>query len=166
MDPRYRAFALAAVIVLLDRVTKLWIQAKVDLHNSYKVIPGFFDIVHTENKGMAFGLFNEGESTLRTVLLVGVAAVVLVFVIVSLWRQPKELPADQRFTRLALTLILGGAIGNLWDRLFRGSVTDFLDVYISGYHWPAFNVSDSAITVGALLLAFDLFRSGRKPEAS
>ena len=166
MDPRYRAFALSTAIVVLDRITKLWIQAEIGVYDTIKVIPGFFDIVHTENKGMAFGLFSDGESSVRTVLLVGVAAVVLVFVGVTLWRQPRELPANQRFTRLALALILGGAFGNLYDRLFRGSVTDFLDVYIGSYHWPAFNVADSAITIGALLLAFDLFRSGKKSEAT
>lgn len=166
MDARYRAFALSAVIVVLDRVTKLWIQATVDLYDAINVIPGFFDIVHTENKGMAFGLFSDGESTFRTVLLVGVASVVLVFVGVTLWRQPRELPASQRFSRFALALIFGGAVGNLYDRLFRGSVTDFLDVYIGSHHWPAFNVADSAITVGALLLALDLLRSGKKSETA
>ncbi|MCP5115385.1 MAG: signal peptidase II [bacterium] len=164
MDPRYRAFALALVIVVLDRITKLWIQAKVSLYDVHNVIPGLFDIVHTENKGMAFGLFSEGESTLRTVLLVGVASVVLVFVVISIWRTPRELPPGQRYIRLSLGLILGGAVGNLYDRIVRGSVTDFLDIYVGEHHWPAFNVADSAITIGAVLLALDLLLPGRARE--
>jgi signal peptidase II len=120
------------------------------------VIPGFFDIVHTENRGMAFGLFSRGESTIRSVLLVGVALVVLVVVVVMLWRLPAQAGGSPRLTSTALALVLGGAIGNLYDRAFRGSVTDFLDVYIGDWHWPAFNVADSAISVGAVLLVLTL----------
>jgi len=163
---RHRAwlFALVAGIVVLDRVTKLWIQASVSLHEVHTVIPGFFDIVHAENRGMAFGLFNDGESSLRRLLLVAVALVVLVVVARILWRMPADDAAGHRFTGLSLALLLGGAVGNFYDRLFHGSVTDFLDFYVGGYHWPSFNVADSAITVGAVLLALSLLTGGRQRQ--
>jgi len=165
MRDRSPPFALAAAIVLLDRITKLWIQATVSLYDAHPVIPGFFDIVHTENRGMAFGLFSDGESSLRSVLLVGVALVVLVFVSAMLWRLPSQPVHGRRLTGVALALVLGGAVGNVYDRLFRGSVTDFLDIYVGEVHWPAFNVADSAITIGAGLLALSLFADkGRVKE--
>lgn len=164
MRQRVALFALAAGIVVLDRVTKLWIQASVSLHETHTVIPGVFDIVHTENRGMAFGLFNDGDSFLRRFLLVAVALVVLLVVARILWRLPASDVRDHRFTQLSLALILGGAVGNFYDRLLRGSVTDFLDFYVGDYHWPSFNVADSAITVGAALLALDLLTGRRRQE--
>ena len=148
-----------AAIVGLDRLTKAWIEAVVPLFDSRTVIPGLFNIVHTQNTGMAFGLFADSTSPWRTVLLIGAAAAILVMVTVTLWKLPERLPIGQKYTRLALALILGGAIGNLFDRIARGSVTDFLEFYIGSYRWPAFNVADSAVTIGAALLALDLLRS-------
>ena len=159
MDLRLLAYGLTGVVVLLDRLTKIWIQHNVALWDRILVIPGLFDIIHTENSGMAFGLMNEGASSWRTILLVGVAGVVLVAVAVLIWRLPGRMPAHQRFTPAALGLILGGAIGNVYDRAVQGSVTDFLDVYIGRHHWPAFNVADSAITIGAALVALELILS-------
>lgn len=156
MNHRSLAYGLAGGIVLLDRITKIWIQRSLTLTDRIPVIPGLFDIVHTENRGMAFGLLNEGASAGRTFLLVGVACAVLLVVGYLIWRLPKELPPHQRFTPAALGLILGGAVGNVYDRAVQGSVTDFLDVYVSRYHWPAFNVADSAITIGAILVALEL----------
>jgi len=150
------AFALAAAIIVLDRLTKLWVQTEVSLYESHTVVPGLFDIVHAENRGMAFGLFSDGESGFRSVLLVGVALAVLVVVSVMLWRLPARPGGGRRLTGTALALVLGGAVGNLYDRAFRGSVTDFLDVYVGDWHWPAFNVADSAITIGAILLALSV----------
>ena len=167
MDRRVFSYGLAGLVIVLDRVTKLWIERSVGLWDRHTVIPGFFDIVHTQNRGMAFGLFADGDSRLRSVLLIGVALVVLVIVASLIWRMPREFVPDGRTARLSLGLVLGGAVGNLWDRIFRGSVTDFLDFHAGGYHWPAFNVADSAITVGAALLAFGLLRAGpaRSQEA-
>ena len=166
MRERIPAFALAAVIIVLDRWTKLWIEAEVSLYDSHTVIPGFFDIVHTENRGMAFGLFSDGESAIRRLLLVGVALVVLLVVVAMLWKLPSEAGRTSRLTGSALALVLGGAIGNLYDRAIRGSVTDFLDVYLGDWHWPAFNVADSAITIGAILLAMSLLLDKNRGEES
>jgi len=166
MHQRIPAFALVAVIIVLDRLTKLWIQAEVSLYDSRTVIPGFFDIVHAENRGMAFGLFSDGESAIRRLLLVGVALVVLLAVAAMLWKLPSQTGRTSRLTGSALVLVLGGAIGNLYDRAFRGSVTDFLDVYVGDWHWPAFNVADSAITIGAALLALSLLLHKNRGEES
>lgn len=164
MDCRLLACALAAGIVGLDRVTKLWIEANVELYGVVPVLPGLFDIVHTQNRGIAFGLFAEGGGAWRTTLLTAVAFVVLSGVAALIWRLPREYPARPRWPAVSLGLILGGAAGNLYDRVVRGSVTDFLDVYVGEHHWPAFNVADSAITVGAVLLALGMLRSPRPEE--
>jgi len=166
MRKRLPAFALAAAVIILDRLSKLWIQSEVSLYETRTVIPGLFDIVHTENRGMAFGLFSGGESTLRSVLLVGVALVVLVVVVVMLWRMPSQAGGGSRLMSGALALVLGGAMGNLYDRAFRGSVTDFLDVYWGTWHWPAFNVADSAISVGAILLMLTLVTEKERAKES
>ena len=166
MDCRITSFALAGAVVLLDRLTKIWIQTSVSLGDQIPVIQDFFDIIHTENRGMAFGLFSGSTSPWRPVLLVGVAFVVLLFVTGMIWKLPRELSQGQRFTYVALGLILGGAIGNLYDRAIVGSVTDFLDVYVGQYHWPAFNVADSGITIGAILLGIDLLWPKRTEKSS
>jgi len=164
MGLRLLAYGLAGAVVVLDRLTKIWIRHNVTPWDRIPVIPGLFDIVHTENRGMAFGLMNESASSWRTLLLVGVAGAVLVAVAVLIWRLPGQLSAHQRFSSAALGLILGGAIGNVYDRVVQGGVTDFLDLYVGRYHWPAFNVADSAITVGAVLVALDLLWSPAEKE--
>ena len=159
MDRRLLIFTVPAGIFILDRLTKIWIESNITLWDTHVVIPGFFNIIYTRNRGIAFGLLSEGTGIWRNVLLVGVAVIVLVVVGNILWRLPPKLPPGQRFTRLALILVLGGALGNLYDRVRVGSVTDFLDFYIGSYHWPAFNVADSAITIGAALIVLDLLLS-------
>jgi signal peptidase II len=161
ITPKAWAGLLAGAVIALDRLTKLWIETRVELFHSVVVIPGFFNIIHTENRGMIFGFMAESNGAWRSIVLIGVAAAVLVLVGLSLWNLPARLPLGQKNTRLALALILGGAVGNLWDRLVRGAVTDFLEFYIGAYSWPAFNVADSAITVGAALLLLDLMRARR-----
>ncbi len=164
MHPRIVSFALAAVIVSLDRITKMWVEKSVELHATIPVLPGFFNLVHTQNRGMAFGLFNDAPSPMRTFVLIGVSMIVLGFVVALIWRQPRSLPPSQHRTPWALGLILGGAVGNLYDRIAQGSVTDFLEFYAGQFYWPAFNVADSAITVGAVLLAMDLLRAPASVE--
>jgi len=159
MDRRVLSFGLAAVIVVLDRLTKWWVESYLDLWDSINVIPGFFNLVHIQNRGMVFGLMSDSPGPWRTVLLIGVAGVVLVLVAIMIWTMPKHLARHQRLTPLCLGLILGGAIGNLYDRIIRRSVTDFLDFYIGDYHWYVFNIADSAITVGAILMALELLRA-------
>ncbi len=118
------------------------------MHDVINVLPGFFRITHVVNQGAAFGLFSDSPSTLKSVLLILFSLLALMVVSTLLWRNSHALSA----AGVALSLILGGAVGNLVDRLVQGHVVDFLDFYYDGYHWPAFNVADSAIVVGATLL--------------
>ncbi len=156
MNPRLTPFLYALAIFIADRATKFWIDTRVNSFDIVPVIPGFFNLIHSENRGMAFSLLADAAPGLRSIVLIGVSIVVLGFVLTMLWQ------AAARLQRVALTLVLGGALGNLYDRIMRGSVTDFLDLYLGDSHWPTFNVADSAITIGALLLAFDLFAGKRK----
>lgn len=152
MIPRAARFGLAAMILVADRATKHWIETNVSPFDTRVVIPGVFNIVNTQNRGAAFGILNQADGPLRTVFLVGVASAMLVFIGIQLWRLPKSGWPDGNLTPVALALVLGGALGNLYDRIWRGSVTDFLQVFIGSYEWPSFNLADSAISVGAVLL--------------
>jgi signal peptidase II len=124
------------------------------------IIPGWLRIIHTENPGAAFGMLADGNPWLRSGILIGVSGAVLVFVCLALWSSRSSFTGT--LTRVALALILGGATGNLYDRVVYGTVTDFIEVYRGGWSFPAFNVADSAITVGAFLLMLDLARPRRK----
>lgn len=161
MSARISALLLAAGVLALDRATKIWVQRGVSPWETIVVIPGFFNIIHTENRGIVFGLFSEAESLLRTSVVLLAAGGALLALIAWLWRLPKDPPGGRSRSRLALSLILGGAVGNLYDRFSQGAVTDFLDFHLAGYHWPAFNIADSAITIGAGLILLDLLLARR-----
>jgi len=156
--PSRRALPLviALAVVVLDRLTKLWIDLRLNDFDSISVIPGLFRIVHTENPGAAFGFLADGNVLLRVAVLIGVSVIVVLFVAFALWS--RRTAFTDPLSRWGLALIMGGAIGNLWDRIFRGTVTDFLEIYQGSWTFPAFNVADSAITVGAVLLLIDLVR--------
>ncbi|MGA9640166.1 MAG: signal peptidase II [Terriglobales bacterium] len=145
-------FLIAALVIALDRYTKWLIAHRVTMHGSITVIPGFFRIIHTENPGAAFGLFADSPSQWKVALLIAFSVVALAIVSMLLWKN------SHRFTStgVGLSLILGGAIGNLWDRIVSRHVVDFLLFYVKSYQWPAFNVADSAIVVGACLLVFEI----------
>lgn len=162
MISRTARFAIAALVVVLDRLTKFWIESSLSAFDSITVIPGVFNIIHAQNRGAAFGIFNQTEGPLRVILLVGVSGVVMAYVAFQLWQMPKGGWPEGPLPPLALSLVLGGALGNLYDRVFRGSVTDFLQVFIGSYEWPSFNVADSAISVGAVLLLIRLWQSREK----
>ena len=120
-----------------------------------RVIPGFFNIVHAENPGVAFGFLAEGDSIWRNFFLIGLSATVLIFITVLLW---KARGTETWLLRIGLALILGGASGNLCDRVLTGTVTDFAEVYAGQHFFPAFNVADSGISIGAALLLLDMWR--------
>jgi signal peptidase II len=148
------------MVLLLDQVTKAWILANIRLHEGFPVIEGFFNIVHVRNPGAAFGFMAGATPVFRHAffLSVTVAAILCILYYLKSAGEKGVLP------RLALFLILAGALGNLIDRLRFGEVVDFLDIYIGAYHWPAFNVADAAISSGAVLLALFLLR-GKKEAA-
>ncbi len=152
-------YGLAAAVFGIDRLTKWIIETRVSPFDDYVVIPRFFEIVHSQNKGAAFGLFAESTSEWRTALLVGFSVVALVTLIVMLWRTAHL----DRKTAIALALILGGAMGNVFDRVRSEAVTDFLLFYIGSYQWPAFNAADSAIVIGSGLLLLDFVKLKRQP---
>lgn len=160
MMARTMALVVAMLIVLADRLTKVAIQHSMNGYENIPVIPGFLRIVHTENPGAAFGMLAEGNPMLRAAILIGVSSLVLIFVAGALWSKNGAYTALS--SRFALGLILGGAIGNLLDRIIRGTVTDFIEVYHRGWSFPAFNVADSAITVGAVILIAEMLWPRRK----
>ena len=150
----------AAIIVVVDQITKALVRSKLELHESVNVIPGLFDLTHVRNTGAAFGMLNSLEFQYKPVVMVIVALVALAAVATY----ALTLPPDQRLARWGLSLILGGAVGNLIDRATVGYVVDFVDVYWHGVHFWAFNVADSAITVGVVLMLLDVLGVGRVPE--
>jgi len=143
---------IAFSIVALDRLTKWIVATRISLHEGITVIPDFFRIVHVENPGAAFGLFAESSSQWRLAVLIVFSLLALVIVGYMLWKNSHAVT----MTGTALALILGGALGNLWDRALVGHVTDFLEFHVGSYYWPSFNVADSAIVVGAILLVSDI----------
>ena len=157
MRPVY--LLIAACVVGLDQVTKFAVVTNLSAYSVVGVIPGLFRLVRVENRGIAFGLFSDSSSALGFALLILFSFVALAIVGVLLWKNPRSAVR----AGVGLTFIFGGAASNLADRLLRGSVVDFLDVYIGSYHWPAFNAADSAIVIGSGLLLLELFK-GRLPN--
>ena len=151
---------ISAAALVLDRITKWQVQRRIELHDSISVIPGFFRLAHLENPGAAFGIFADTPTPLKLGLLIALSAIALVVVSILLWKSSHALSS----TSIGLALILGGAIGNLWDRLLHHHVTDFLLLYYHQYEFPAFNLADSAIVVGASLLVLDLLFSKSPQE--
>ncbi len=158
-DARLKAYGLAAAVFALDRISKWIIETRVSFLDTYKVIPGFFDIVHSQNRGVAFGIFNDSTSEWRTAALILFSVIAVIGVAIILWR-------PDRLDRLSLwgfSLILGGAAGNVFDRILFGRVTDFLELYLGEFHWPTFNLADTAIVIGSGLLLLDLLKPRRQP---
>jgi signal peptidase II len=143
---------VAMGVLALDRFSKWIVATRLSLHDGITIIPDFFRIVHVENTGAAFGLFSESSFEWKLTLLILFSLLALVVVTIMLWKNSHIVNA----TGTALALILGGALGNLWDRVIAGHVTDFLEFHIGSYYWPSFNVADSAIVIGAVLLVGDI----------
>ena len=162
MPARIWSLLIAALVFVLDRATKVLIERNVSIWDTLQVIPGFFNIVHTKNRGAAFGMFSDGTSEVRTFLLIGVSIAVLIFVAVLLLQPSRAGFSGSRTTMIGLSLVLGGAVGNIYDRIVSGMVTDFLEFYVGQWHFAAFNVADSAITVGAGLLLLDMWMSRKQ----
>ncbi len=143
---------IAMIVVLLDRWTKHVVAQRIPLYSHIQIIPGLFQLTHTENTGAAFSLFADSTAPWKTALLIGFSVIALIVVSVLLWKNNHAHLA----TGIGLSLIMGGALGNLWDRLARGRVVDFLLFYVKRYQWPVFNLADSAIVIGAGLLVLEI----------
>ena len=154
-------FLIAISVIVLDRLTKWAVARYIPLHDSITVIPGLFHISHVENRGAAFGLFADSTFPWKIGALVGFSLIALIIVSILLWKNSHTVNT----TTIGLSLILGGAAGNLWDRVVDGRVVDFLHFYIGNYSWPDFNVADSAIVVGALLLVSEILFAKPGTEA-
>jgi signal peptidase II len=154
-------FLIAASVIALDRLTKWAVATYIPLHDSLTVIPGVFRLTHVENRGAAFGLFADSNFPWKITALVGFSLIALVIVSALLWKNGHIMNT----TTIGLSLILGGAGGNLWDRVVDGRVVDFLHFYIADYSWPDFNVADSAIVVGAILLVSEILFAKSSHEA-
>jgi len=148
----------ASIIVLLDQASKVLIARTIPAYGTLPVIKGFFNLVHVRNRGIAFGLMNRPEGLLTTYIL-PIATVAVILLLLYLYF---KLKSEGNRIVLGLSLILGGAVGNLIDRLLLGHVIDFLDFYIGSLHWPAFNIADASITIGALWVAGNILFSGRE----
>jgi len=154
---------IAFGVVLLDRWSKHMVEQRIALYTHIQIIPGFFRLTHTENTGAAFSLFADSTAPWKTGLLIAFSVIALVVVSILLWKNHHA----QVATGVGLALIMGGALGNLWDRLARGRVVDFLLLYVKRYQWPVFNLADSAIVVGAGLLVLEiLFHKSSAGEGS
>lgn len=147
---------IAVGIVVLDQVTKAIVRARVPLHDDVEVVRGMLDITHVRNSGAAFGLLNTIDFPFKSAAIAVVAAVALV----AIAAYAARLAPGQKMARIGLALILGGAVGNLIDRIVLGYVVDFVDVYWRSYHFWAFNVADSAITTGVAVMVLDMLGLG------
>ena len=153
---KLRYLLVSLGVLVLDQWTKWLVEVHLPHHTTQPIIPGFLNLNHVRNTGVAFGLFasDVGGGWLLTLLgLAALAAVSLYF-----WFAPTR----DRSLLVALALVVGGAVGNLIDRVSSGAVTDFIDVYVGVHHWPSFNVADSAISIGIVLMAIDSFRPHRR----
>jgi signal peptidase II len=153
---------IAGLVVILDRMSKWLVSQKITLHDSVDVVPGLFRLTHVQNQGAAFGLFSDSPSEFKVGMLILFSVAALAVVSALLWKNGNAMNT----TAIALSLVFGGALGNLWDRVSSGRVIDFLDFYIGSHHWPAFNVADSAIVVGALLLLSEIFLAPQEEKAA
>jgi len=153
-----RWYLLAALIILMDQLTKHWVSTAFSYGETLELLP-FLNLTLVHNMGAAFSFLSEAGGWQRWFFtLIGVAVTVVIVVWLS------RLSDRQGLLALALSLVLGGAIGNLWDRVLLGYVVDFVDLYYRHYHWPAFNVADAAITLGALLLILESLLASKEKK--
>jgi len=160
MKNKYAWFsAIVAAIIFVDQLTKFVVVRRFRLHESIRIIPGFFDLTYVRNPGAAFGFLAGAPGMWRSIFFITVSIVALA-VILFLVRQ-----AHDRLSLIAFALIGGGAVGNLVDRVRFGEVVDFIDWYYRTYHWPTFNIADSAISLGVGLMAIDMLFSKKQLTA-
>ena len=151
-DKYLRLILIAGLVVVLDQITKLIVLDSLPLFHSIQIIPGFFNLTHIHNPGGAFGFLSDNSSTTQRFVFLFASSLAIVLVLYFYNKTPKS------FILLStgFALVIGGALGNLIDRIRMGKVVDFLDFYIGDLHWPAFNVADSAVSIGMIIFVFHL----------
>jgi signal peptidase II len=147
-----------SAVLILDQLTKYLVTNYIPWHGTVRIIPGFFDLTNVRNPGAAFGILSGDHGVWRSVFFVGITLVALGVIAVLIRK------AHERLLIVALSLVAGGAVGNLIDRIRYGEVVDFIEWYYKAYHWPTFNVADSAISVGVGLLVVDMFLKKPQPK--
>jgi signal peptidase II len=160
MRSRDAAVAIIVAVLTLDRITKLYIQHNFSPLDIVEVFPGIFNIVHAENPGAAFSMLADAPLAVRRAVLIVLSGAVMVTIGFLLFRGRQE----NAMTATGLALVLGGALGNFWDRVVTGTVTDFIQVFLGSYEYPSFNVADSAIFCGAVLLLWDLWHQRKSQK--
>jgi signal peptidase II len=163
MKQRFPYALIVAAVVALDQITKSLVAQLMVLHESRVVVDGLLSLTYVRNRGAAFGIFSDADLPYQSALFSAVSLLALAAIAVYALR----LPSAERLSQIALSLVMGGALGNLVDRALHGYVIDFVDVYWNHHHWPAFNVADSCISIGVCLLVLDILKSpadARKPE--
>lgn len=161
MRGRFIYLLLTVTLLIVDQISKTAIAKSINPYGARTVIPDFFDLVHVRNRGAIFGFFSSVDSSFVFILLTVLSLAALGLVVYYFVKTP----VSEKLMNVALSLILAGALGNQVDRITRGYVIDFLDFEFWGWHWPSFNVADSCITIGAVLLIF-IFFFKRGPECS
>jgi len=165
MRRRIFYFLFIFLMLIIDQVSKLFVTQKIPLYSSLNIIPGFFNLTHIHNRGAIFGFLSRSGSQLVYYLLMLASLVAFGLVVYYFFKTSPQ----ERFLEISLSLILAGALGNLMDRIFRGYVIDFVDLYLRKWHWPAFNAADASVSIGAVFLIFILLfkrRSKCSPSSS
>ncbi len=158
---KYRFFLLAASVLVLDHVTKWLVRTQLDPGRAIELISGYLRLSYVSNTGVAFGLFRDMESPWKPYIFAAMAAAAVVFILVYSAR----VPADRRLLQVALAVVMGGILGNFIDRISHGFVVDFIEFHVrDAFHWPTFNVADSAITVGIAMLLIDTVKNPELEE--
>ena len=151
---------IAAFVVIIDQLTKAFVSSAMSLYESIVVVGSFFNITYIRNPGAAFGFLATAGPAFRSVFFLSIPVAAILLILYYLSRSMR----NELLLIFSLSLILGGASGNLIDRIRYGEVVDFLDVYIASYHWPIFNVADASISLGAALLVLQMIRDRSKGE--
>jgi len=152
--------SLVSMILVLDQVTKYLVEKRVRMYEQITIIPGFFNLTRVHNKGAAFGILSQASDIWRSLFFITVASLAVVIISILIYK------ARERLLVFALSLIAAGAAGNLIDRVRYGEVVDFIQWYVKSWYWPSFNVADSAISVGVVLLAIDMIFSKQPHETT
>lgn len=144
--------AIAGAVIVFDQASKYAVQNMLAIHDYIEIIPGFFNVTYVQNPGAAFGIFGRTTGVLRLALLIGISLLALIMLLFMY----EKTTGKFSITHLAISLVAGGAVGNLIDRIRLKWVMDFLDFYWNGHHWPSFNIADIAITLGTIILMFSI----------
>lgn len=159
-------YFIACAVYLVDRLSKIWVMGALGDYDQIVVIPDFFHLIHIRNSGAAFGILSEAAPWVRMLVLVGASSLAVFALAYFVWKTAGNPNYGGRKLRVGLALILGGAAGNIHDRIVYGNVVDFLDFFVGSWHWYTFNIADSAISVGTGLLLLDLWQSSARERTA